>query len=59
MGKMKDALCFDTPDFPQEWEDDITFSREYDDDDFVSDSEDYWNQCAEDAMMEAHLFGDC
>lgn len=59
MSKMKDAVCFDTPDFPQEWEDDIPFSREYDDDDFVSDAEDYWNQCAEDAMMEAHLFGDC
>lgn len=59
MGRIKDAVCFDTPEFDFEVEDDLSISREYDDDDFVSDAEDYWNQCAEDAMMEAALFGDC
>lgn len=55
MSKMKDDVCLDTPDFPQEFEDDITFSREFDDD----MAEDFWNESLEDAMMEAHLFGDC
>ena len=59
MGRIKDAVCFDTSEFDFEVEDDLSISREYDDDDYFKDEEDYWSQCAEDALMEAYLFGDC